>query len=71
MRKFSYNVFPDDACPGGVVTVSENYIRKTYYPYWYSKMVAKYGQPEVEEKYCFEDCIQDWLVVNWGWESDN
>lgn len=52
-----------------VVTKSEEDIRKEFYPYWYDKMCAKFGKEHVDATYSFEDCLQDWIVVNWGWES--
>ncbi len=23
---------------------------------------------EVDSKYCFEDCLEDWIVLNWAWQ---
>lgn len=69
MRYYSYNEYKTE--PGVddyVETVSEEDIRKTYYPYWYDKMVKKFGKEVVEKNYCFEDCLEDWIVVNWAWE---
>jgi len=39
--------------------------------HWYGKMCEKFGQDHVDENYCFEDCLTDWTVVNWAWESTN
>ncbi len=63
MRYFCYDEYPE-----GIVTVSEEDIRKSYYPYWYSKMCKKYGKSKVDDNWCFSDCIDDWLVVNGGWK---
>ncbi len=73
MRYFSYNEYdPDspraDELGGYVVTMSEEEIRKQYYPYWYGKMCEKFGKEHVDENYCFKDCLVDWQVVNWAWE---
>lgn len=74
MRYFSYNEYDPDhpnAVDGGyVVTVSEEDIRREYYPFWYSKMCEKFGQEYVDENYTFYDCLDDWIVVNWAWEVD-
>ena len=74
MRYYSYNEYDPDsplADEGGgyVVTLSEEDIRKNYYPYWYKKMCEKFEQSYVDQNYSFEDCLSDWIVVNWAWES--
>ena len=66
MRYFSYNEYDDNG--GHVVTMSEEEIRKEYYPYWYGKMCNKFGKDHVDEKYSFENCLDDWRVVHWAWE---
>jgi hypothetical protein len=73
MRYFSYNEYdpghplPDDT--GGYVrTLSEEDIRREYYPYWYKKMCEKYGQERVDNDYTFEDFLADWIIVHWAWE---
>lgn len=74
MRYYSYNEydpgspFADDT-GGYVVTKSEEEIRKEYWPYWYSRMCIKFGQEQVDSNYSFEDCLDDWIVINWAWES--
>jgi len=68
MRYFCYNEQGDDD-ENVVVTMSEDEIREEYYPYWYEKMCNKFGKQKVDETYCFEDCLDDWLVVHWAWES--
>jgi len=68
MRYFSYNE-QGDGDENIVVTMSEDEIREEYYPYWYEKMCKKFGKQKVDETYSFEDCLDDWRVVNWAWES--
>lgn len=71
MRYFSYNEYVDDDYDdqgGYIVTMSEEEIRQKYWPYWYKKMCDKFGQELVDEKYSFEDCLDDWIVVNCAWE---
>jgi hypothetical protein len=53
---------------GYVVTLSEDEIREQYWPFWYDKMCEKFGKEEVDGKYSFEDCLDDWVIVNWAWE---
>lgn len=76
MRYFSYNEYDPssqfaDETGGYVVTVSENDIRRTYWPDWYSNMCEKYEQSYVDENYSFEDCLEDWIVAHHAWESKN
>lgn len=68
MRYFSFNSF--DSEKGWVETVSEDDIRKEYYPYWYGKMCKMYGKEYVDENYCFWDCLDDFIMVHWAWEVD-
>lgn len=75
MRYFSYNEYdPEspraDATGGYVETLSEDDIRKQYYPYWYGKMCEKFGKEHVDENYSFNDCLDDWQVVHWAWEVE-
>jgi len=30
-----------------------------------NKMCEKFGKDHVDANYCFEDCLDDWIVVNW------
>jgi hypothetical protein len=32
-------------------------------------MVSKFGKEAVDAGYCKDDCIDDWVIVNWAWES--
>jgi hypothetical protein len=73
MRYFCYNVptyidgeFIDE---GEVVTISEDEIRENYYPHWLRRMYEMHGKEYVDEHYTFEDCLDQWIVVNWAWES--
>lgn len=70
MRYYSYNEYDhNNPSEGSVVTLSEVDILKEYWPYWYGKMCEKYGQERVDAEYSFEDCLDDWQVVHWAWES--
>jgi hypothetical protein len=73
MRYYSYNEYdPDsplaDDTGGYVVTVSEEDIKLKYWPYWYKKMCERFGQETVDRDYSFENCLDDWIVVNWATE---
>ena len=46
------------------LTYSEDNIREEYYPYWQSAMEKKFGPGT----YSFEDCLEEWIVVNWAVE---
>lgn len=70
MRYFSYNEPVDENYNiNQIITVSEEDVRRDYYPYWYDKMCKKFGKEVVDRDYSFEDCLDDWIVVNWAWES--
>lgn len=68
MRYFTFVQPVNDAGDPEYVTMSEEEIRKEYYPYWYGKMCQKYEQAYVDEHYSFEDCLEDWITVHWAWE---
>jgi hypothetical protein len=71
VRYFSYNDYAEDPSTDNyVVTVSEEDIRRDYYPWWYERMVHKYSKAHVDATYAFEDCLYDWIVANWAWESN-
>ena len=70
MRYWCYNEQDETQNDGfRVVTVSEDDIKRTYWPYWYGKMCEKYSSEYVDANFTFEDCRDDWIVVNWAWES--
>lgn len=69
MRYFSYNDYKTDpSIDPCVTTVSEDDIRKEYYPYWKGKMIEKFGEDYFNKNYSFEECIEDFCVVHWAWE---
>ena len=67
MRKFKFSILDI----GETIIVSEEEIRKDYYPYWYEKMCQKFGKDVVDEQYSFEDCLEDFIVTNWAEELEN
>jgi hypothetical protein len=32
-------------------------------------MIHKYGREEFERNWSKIECIEDWVTVNWAWES--
>ncbi len=72
MRYYSYNgfVFDKDGnlLKKEVITVSEEEIRKTYFPYWRYRKSERTGEPCPDSNFEFEDCLDSWIVVNWAWE---
>jgi hypothetical protein len=70
MKYYSYNEYtPDDPNANLVITVSEEEILSAYWPYWSMKGMQKYGKEEFERVYSKQDCIDDWVVINWALES--
>ena len=51
-----------------VSVISEDDIIEKFYPYWSGRMIEKFGQEEFEKTYTKQDCIDDWVVVNWAWQ---
>jgi hypothetical protein len=63
-RKFK--IFEFDNINHYEYIVSEDDIKRDYYPYWYEKMCLKYGKKHVDDIYTFEHCLDDWCVVHWA-----
>jgi hypothetical protein len=72
MRYYSFNDYDGDDPSNGhkITTMSEEEIRKEYYPYWYDKMCNKFGKEHVDKNYSFEECLIDWITVHWAWASN-
>jgi hypothetical protein len=69
MRYYSYHEYDPDE-KDKIVTLSEEEILKEYYDYWYGAMCNKFGKEYVEANYSKEDCIMDWIIVNWAWSDE-
>jgi hypothetical protein len=68
MRKFYYYQFtPDDG--HHEVAITDETIIETYWPFWQRKMKEKYG----DNDYLItqENCIADWIVINWAFEKEH
>lgn len=66
MRYFSYYGKSDDG-ESHIETISENEIRRNYWPVWYAQMCDRYEQAYVDEHYCFEDCLDYWISTHRAW----
>jgi hypothetical protein len=51
-------------------TLSEEQILIEYAPFWFEEMYRKFGKEHVDKNYTKDDCIMDWVVVNWAWEVE-
>jgi len=68
MRYFCYHEYTEDNEPW-IKVMSEEDIRKEYFPWWEKKMIDKYGEEHYNEHYSFLDCVDDWITTNYAWES--
>ncbi len=50
-----------------VIELTEENIIELYWEFWKGKMIKKYG--EGHELITKENCIKDWVIVNWAWEK--
>ena len=55
-------------CGDETFVKSETEIIRDYYPYWKEQMIKKYGEEVFNRDYTDEDCIEDWIVINWAEE---
>jgi hypothetical protein len=67
MRYFCYNEWDENR--KWVETISEDKIRRQEWGNWYYKMCQKFGKEHVDENYSFQDCLDEWIIVNQAWES--
>jgi hypothetical protein len=64
MRLYKYNEYEDQE----PTLITEQQIKSEFWPSWYERMCKKFGKSEVDQKFTFEDCLQDWIITNWAWE---
>lgn len=67
---YCYNepIFQGGALIGNdIIEVTEDDIINLYWNFWSGKMISKYG--EGHELISRENCIEDFIVVNWAWEK--
>lgn len=58
--------FPGEHGQHVVETWSQEQILKSYYTYWNKKMFESGNADQVSE----ENCIQDWIVVHYAYETN-
>lgn len=66
MKRYSFVELTDEDHPI-TFTMTEKAILDEYWPYWEMKMLAKY--PAGHELITKENCLEDWIAVNWAWEE--
>jgi hypothetical protein len=74
MRYFCYDELQADENgeEQSIVKVySEEEVIANYWDTWYNAMCKKFGKEIVDKEYVKEDCIQDWIVIHWAWESEH
>jgi hypothetical protein len=71
MKHYSYNTWKTNpSIDSYVETLSEADILKDHWEWWKERMILKYGKERFEANYSEKDCIEDWTVVNWAWETN-
>lgn len=63
-RKFQF-VEPDDSGNDLTITISEDTIRKEYWPWWQGEMLHR---GVAEHKITFESCLEHFCEVHWAVE---
>jgi hypothetical protein len=66
MKVYQYNDWDENDQPV-VKTITDQQILNEYWDYWKGKMVQKFG--EGDKLITQENCIDDWIAVNWAWEK--
>jgi len=67
---YCYNepIFHGNALVGNdLIERTEDQIIYEYWNHWSSRMADKYG--EGHELITRENCIEDWVALNWAWEK--
>lgn len=68
MRYFTFVQPGEDEKPE-YITMSEDEILDDYWSFWSERMIQKYGYCQFIKEFSRQDCIDDWVVVHWAWES--
>lgn len=50
-------------------TLSDDDIIEQYFPFWWGKMIEKFGLEECEKNWSKKECIDDWVTIHWATES--
>lgn len=65
MRHWKYLELPDkEGDPAVEIIKTDEEILDEYWNYWCSQMIRVRKSPMMTE----ENCIEDYVVVNWAWE---
>lgn len=62
--------YPDENNINVTEIYSDQQIITEYWVYWYIQMCKKFGKDYVLEKFTVQDCINDWVTVNWAIKID-
>jgi hypothetical protein len=72
MKHYSYNTWrTHPSVDSYVQTVSEADILNEHLSWWKERMIIKFGKEHFEANFTERDCIDDWVVVNWAWETNS
>ena len=66
MKVYLFNDWDENDNPL-IKEITEDEILEDYWSYWSDKMIKKFGYGH--ELITKENCIDDWIVVNWAWEK--
>lgn len=69
MKYYCYNDFDENNNPV-IRVMSEEEIIARYWDTWYNGMCKKFSKEIVDKEYSKQDCIDDWIVIHWAWESE-
>ena len=51
-----------------VIRLTNKDIIKEYYSYWKASMLKKYSYVDFMTNFTIDDCIEDFVIVNWAYE---
>lgn len=63
MKVYLYNEMGYDE----PLEITDQQILYDYWCYWECKMTQKFGYDDL--RITHENCIEDWIAVNWAWEK--
>jgi len=72
-KYYTYVEPGDDGVTPVYRTLSETEIINSYWDYWREQMIkvrCKGDSKKFDSIWSPEDCIGDWVVVHWAWETD-
>ena len=72
MKYYCYNSYTlnEDGSPNPCVKIyNKAEILDIYWDWWKEEGIKRWGKEHFEANYSEKDCIEDWLAVNWAWET--